>query len=541
MSSVLIMIFAVLLFVIAFFTYGRKLRKEWGLDNSNTTPAHHLQDGVDYVPTESPVLLGHHFASIAGAAPIIGPVTAATFGWVPVLAWIVIGGIFMGGVHDMGSLVSSIRNDGRSIGEVINRHIGETGKKLFSVFAWLTLVLIIAAFMSIAAETFYNTPSAATSSVLFIVLAILYGLIRDRSNISLGSLTVIGVLLLFICVWIGLSFPLQLPESTWLILSVIYIFIASVTPVWILLQPRDYLNSFLLYALLLGGFLGVVIGGPSLELSAFTSFKTSTGYMFPILFVTIACGAISGFHSLVASGTTAKQLNKETDAHLIGYGGMLIECTLAVIALLTAAVVTTGSYDELLAGGGPVNVFSHGIGQFLANIGISTEVGMNFAALAVSAFALTTLDTATRLGRFIFQEYFTDDAEEVNNNALSNMYVATFITVIFAASLAFTGHWNIIWPIFGSANQLLAALALLSLSVWLADKKINNLKAIIPMIFMFAVTLTALVLVIKDNLLAGGSITLGIIGLLLFALAIVLLKQSYRLLSSEPGGSDISA
>ncbi|MFW6266131.1 MAG: carbon starvation protein A [Halanaerobiales bacterium] len=540
MSSVVIMILSVVFFIVAFYTYGRKLKNEWSLDNSNTTPAHRLEDGVDYVPAEAPVLLGHHFASIAGAVPIIGPVTAATFGWVPVLAWIIIGGIFMGSVHDMGSLVTSIRNDGKSIGEVINRNVGTTGKKLFSVFAWLTLVLIIAAFMSIVAETFTNTPSAATSSVLFVVLAILFGFVRNRSNLSLGPLTVIGVVLLFICVWLGLSFPMQLTESTWLTISVIYIFIASVTPVWILLQPRDYLNSFLLYALLIGGFLGVVIGGPSLELAAVTSFKTSTGYLFPILFVTVACGAISGFHSLVASGTTAKQLNKETDAHLIGYGGMLIESTLAVIALLTAAVVTQGSYNELLGGGGPVNVFSHGIGQFVTNIGISAEVGMNFAALAVSAFALTTLDTATRLGRFIFQEYFETEEGE-NTSIAGNMYVATLITVVFAASLAFSGQWNKIWPIFGSANQLLAALALLSLAVWLAHKGINNLKAVIPMVFMFAVTLTALVLLIKDNLFAGGNVTLGIIGVLLFILAIVLVKQSYQHLSGEPEDTNIGA
>ncbi|MFW6238753.1 MAG: carbon starvation protein A [Halanaerobiales bacterium] len=542
MSSVFIIVSAVILFLIAYFTYGSYLRKEWGLDDSRATPAHRMEDGIDYVPAEAPVLLGHHFASIAGAAPIIGPIAAATFGWIPVLLWIIVGGIFIGCVHDMGSIVTSIRNGGRSVGEVINRTIGQTGKRLFSLFAWLTLILVIAAFMSIVAETFSNTPSAATSSLLFIVLAIIFGFFRNRSNFSLGTLTVVGVILLFFCVWFGLAFPLQLAESTWLIFAVVYIFVASITPVWVLLQPRDYLNSFLLYALLLGGFLGIVVGGPKLELAAITSFETSTGYLFPILFVTVACGAISGFHSLVASGTTAKQLNKESDAQLIGFGGMLIESTLAVIALITAAVLTQGSYSELLAADGPVSVFSRGIGQFVTNIGISSEVGMNFAALAVSAFALTTLDTATRLGRFIFQEYFMDDdVEDKTGGLLENMYFATLVTVVFSAALAFTGHWNTIWPIFGSANQLLAALALLSLATWLAQKKIGNIKVVIPMVFMFAVTLSALAMLIYDNLFADGSLLLGVIGVLLFLLAVVLVQQSFRHLTGGAGTEDLSA
>ena len=430
-----------------------------------------------------------------------------------------------------------MRNGGRSIGEVINQNIGPTGKKLFSIFAWLTLVLVISAFMSIVAQTFASTPSAATSSVLFIALAIVFGLVRNRSNLSLGALTVIGVILLFVAVAIGLNFPMQLSANVWLGILLVYIFIASVTPVWILLQPRDYLNSFLLYALLIGGFVGIVIGGPSFELQSFTSFHTSSGYLFPVLFVTVACGAISGFHSLVASGTTSKQLNKETDAKMIGYGGMLIESFLAVIALITAAMITKGQASELLANGGPVNVFANGIGNLTANLGIPFTVGMNFAALAVSAFAMTTLDTATRLARFIFQEYFTDAADvESGDSIFGNMYVATLITVVFAAALTFSGGWSTLWPIFGSANQLLAALALLSLSVWLANNGKKNFYTVIPMIFMFAVTLTALVFLIVQNL-SGGSIVLAVLGVLLFVLAIVLVKQSYKHLT-QSGNSD---
>jgi len=532
--SIPIILIALVLFVLAYFTYGSFLKREWGLDKSNDTPAHSMNDGVDYVPAEAPVLLGHHFASIAGAAPIIGPIAASGFGWLPVLTWIIIGGIFFGGVHDMGSLFTSVRNGGRSIGEVINQNIGATGKKLFSIFAWLTLILVISAFMSIVAETFASTPSAATASILFIGLAIVFGIVRTRSNLSLGSLTVIGVVLLFIAVAIGLNFPIQIGYNTWLIILTAYIFVASVTPVWILLQPRDYLNSFLLYALLIGGFVGIIVGGPSFELQSFTSFQTSSGYLFPVLFVTVACGAVSGFHSLVASGTTSKQLNKETDSQMIGYGGMLIESFLAVIALITAAIVTKGQYSELLANGGPVNVFSNGIGNLAANYGIPFKVGMNFAALAVSAFAMTTLDTATRLARFIFQEYFIDaDSVEKSDSPLSNMYVATLITVVLSAALTYSGGWSTLWPIFGSANQLLAALALLSLSVWLAQNDKKNFYTVIPMVFMFAVTLTALVFLVYQNL-AGGSMILAVLGVLLFALAIVLVKQSYKHLTKDP-------
>ncbi len=525
MNSAVLLITSVVLFVIAYFTYGGYLKRAWGLSDDNLTPAHEINDGIDYVAANRPVLLGHHFASIAGAAPIIGPIAASVFGWLPVFLWIIIGGIFLGAVHDMGSLVTSIRNGGRSIAEVINRNVGRTEKKLFSIFAWLTLVLIISAFMVIVAQTFNSTPSAATASLLFIVLAIVFGFIRQRSALSLGVLTVIGVILLFLAVWIGLNFPIVLSVNTWLLIFLVYIFIASVTPVWILLQPRDYLNSFLLYALLIGGFFGIVIGGPQLELASFTGFNTSSGYLFPVLFVTVACGAISGFHSLVSSGTTSKQLNRETDAQAIGYGGMLIESFLAVIALITAAVITGDQSANLLANGGPVNVFANGIGNFMTNFGIPFKVGMSFAALAVSAFAMTTLDTATRLGRFIFQEYFTDD--ESTDSKASNMYLATAITVASAAALAFSGQWQTIWPIFGSANQMLAALALLSLAVWLAKNNINNLNIIIPMIFMFAVTLTALVFLVTSNF-ASGNIILALLGVLLFVLAVVLASRAYK-------------
>ncbi len=532
MGSMWLILIAVACFLVAYLSYAERLTQKWGLNNDQITPAHEKEDGVDYVPAKKPVLLGHHFASIAGAAPIIGPVAASAFGWFPVFLWIILGGIFIGAVHDMGSIFSSVRHGGRSIAQVIDANIGRSGKQLFSIFAWLTLVLVIAAFMNVTAGAFVSTPEAATASILFIGLALIFGLIRQRSNFSLPVLSVIGVALLLVCIWLGITFPIELAANTWMWIFVLYIFVASVTPVWILLQPRDYLNSFLLYAILGLSFIGIIVGNPTIELAGYTSFQTDLGFMFPILFVTVACGAISGFHSLVSSGTTAKQLDKESDTKLIGYGAMLIECLLAVIALLAASIIVGDQASALLAEGGPVLLFANGVGSFLGNLGIPVELGIIFGSLTVAAFAMTTLDTATRLARFIFQEYFVPEEEEVKGQKqgiIGNMYFATLVTVVFAAALALSGAWADIWPIFGSANQLLAALALLSLAVWLASRGIKNLHVIIPMVFMFAVTLTALVFVARDNFVDANYI-LAALAVILFVLAVVLLRMAFGLL-----------
>lgn len=526
MNSLFVLLGSCIVFIIAYATYGSWLAKKWGIDNTRVTPAHEQNDGVDYVPTNSAVLLGHHFASIAGAGPINGPIQAAVFGWVPVLLWVVIGSIFFGGVHDYGSLLISIRSKGKSIGEVINETMGRRGKQLFAIFAWLTLLLVVAAFTNIVATTFAATPGAATSSMLFIVLAVLFGYAVYRKGVSLKLGTIVGVILLFICVWIGPMFPIQLSVNTWILILAVYIFVASTAPVWILLQPRDYLNSFLLYAMIAGALLGLIIYRPAIQLEAFTSFKVNGQYLFPMLFVTVACGAISGFHSLVGSGTTSKQLDKENDAKPIGYGGMLIEGLLAVVALITAAYVSKGELTELLKGS-PVNVFSSGVGTFMSKFGIPFDTGKNFVALAVSAFALTSLDTATRLGRFIFQEYF-EDPEKEKQSIFTNMYVSTLITVIIGSYLAMGGFAKI-WPIFGSANQLLAALALMAIALWLKKSNRSFNMITIPMIFMLIVTLTALVFLTKANL-ANGNYILVVFPVLLFILAIFLAVQGYLIL-----------
>jgi len=530
MNSLWLMLGSIIIFIIAYATYGSWLAKKWGVDPTRKTPAHEINDGIDYVPTSSPVLLGHHFSSIAGAGPINGPIQAAIFGWVPVLLWIVIGSIFFGGVHDYGSLFVSIRHKGKSIGEVINDTMGKKGKQLFSIFAWLTLLLIVAAFSNIVASTFAATPEAATSSLLFIILAIGFGYAVYRKGVSLKIGTVVGVILLFLCVWLGILFPLQLSVNTWIFILAIYIFIASTAPVWILLQPRDYLNSFLLYAMMAGALLGLLIYRPEIKLDAVTAFKVVDGnsvqYLFPMLFVTVACGAISGFHSLVGSGTTSKQIDNEADAKKIGYGGMLIEGVLAVVALITAAYLTQGELSQLLKDG-PVNVFSNGVGVFMSQFGVPFEAGKTFVALAVSAFALTSLDTATRLGRFIFQEYF-EDSSKGSKSPLTNMYVSTAITVVLGSILA-AGGYKAIWPIFGSANQLLSALALMAIALWLkkSNKSFNMIT--IPMIFMLIVTLTALVFLVVDNFKAANYI-LVVFPILLFIFAIVLAVEGYQIL-----------
>lgn len=525
MNALWLVIISIVIFILAYATYGKWVAKQWGLDPNHITPAHELSDGIDYVPAKPAVLLGHHFSSIAGAGPINGPIQAAIFGWVPVLLWIVVGSIFFGGMHDFGSLFVSARHKGKSIGEIIGSTMGHKGKMLFSAFAWLTLLLVVAAFTNIVASTFATVPAAASASMMFIVLAVAFGYLVYRRGVSLGVGTVVGVALLFFCVYLGRVLPLQLSVNTWIVILMVYIFIASVAPVWILLQPRDYLNSFLLYAMIAGAVIGVVIYQPSIQLPAVTSFNVGGQWLFPMLFVTVACGAISGFHSLVGSGTTSKQLDNEKDALIIGYGGMLIEGVLAVIALVTAAYISNAELGELLKGG-PVNVFSNGVGTFMSKFGIPFDVGKSFVALAVSAFALTSLDTATRLNRFIFQEFFSRD--DGKKSILTNMYVSTAITVAIGGYLA-VGGWKLIWPIFGSANQLLAALALLAVAVWLKKNHKNYKMLVIPMIFMLGVTLMALVLLFKGNL-GGSNVIMMILPVLLFVLAVILAVQGYKIL-----------
>lgn len=528
MNASLILLFGIIVFSIAYKFYSPFIAKILGVEKNRATPANTMTDGVDYCPAKAPVLFGHHFASIAGAAPIVGPIIAAAYGWGPVVLWIIIGGIFLGGVHDFGALVVSIHHEGRSIGTVIENYIGKTGKLLFLFFLWATLVLLIAVFLVVVAKTFVSVPSAATASVLFIFLAVLFGIFLYRLKLPLGILSIIGIIFLSICMIIGWHFPLSLTMQNWITILIVYIFIASVAPVWILLQPRDYLNSFLLYALLILAIIGVLVSQPTIELPIFTAWSIpKLGPLFPILFVTVACGAISGFHSVVASGTTSKQLNKESNARPIAYGAMLVECLLALLALIAVMHLTHKYYMAELAAEGPVTLFSRSLGLFISKLGIDPDHGTRFAALAVSAFALTTLDTATRLARFAFQEFFTSTKDKKPSILNTNRFIGTTITVLCAAILAYTGQWKALWPIFGSANQLLAALALLTVSLWLKNKKSSSIAIIIPMIIMFIITLSALSWLVYENLMSEN-IILTAIGIALFVLALVLVFEAIK-------------
>lgn len=559
MNAVVILLVGIVILVLGYIFYGGWLAKQWGVDPKRTTPAHELEDGNDYVPAKAPVLMGHHFSSIAGAGPINGPIQAAVFGWVPVMLWVLIGGIFFGAVHDFGALFASVRNKGQSIGEVIAESIGSRAKKLFLTFSYLTLILVVAAFASIVANTFKATytesgaldevasaanASTAMISILFIIIAIIFGMMVYRRNASLVVSTVVGVAAIVVCMVVGYNWhPIYLNGSTWMVIVGIYIAVASVTPVWILLQPRDYLSSFLLYGMMIIAVVGIVGAHPTLSIPAFTGFidkaeygsGVSLGSMFPALFVTIACGAISGFHSLVGSGTTAKQLDKESDAQPIAYGGMLIECALALISLCAVGYI----WSEYVPNGitTPTAVFATGISRMCATIPFlagAEDVIYAMLILAVSAFCLTSLDTATRLARYMFQEFWLEPGQTWKDatgfkRVLTNPYVATLITVILGIALGMTGYAKI-WALFGAANQLLAALGLLAVAAWLGTMGKNNKMFLFPMTFMLIVTIVSLCQTILTNFKAATAGTGEILwcwiraglGTLLVILAIVL-------------------
>jgi len=567
MNAALFLVVGIVVLVCGYVFYGRWLANKWGVDNSKVTPAHELEDGKDYCPAKAPVLMGHHFSSIAGAGPINGPIQAAVFGWVPVMLWILIGGIFFGGVHDFGALFASIRHKGESIGEVISDAIGTRAKRLFIIFAYLTLILVVAAFASIVANTFKATyvdgvvdkvasaanASTAIISILFILMAIVFGFFVYRRNAPLGVSTVIGVVGIVVCMVVGLNrHPLYLSGTTWMIIVGIYILIASVTPVWILLQPRDYLSSFLLYGMMILAVVGIIGCHPTVDMPAFTGWYdnlaptgTSLGFLFPALFVTIACGAVSGFHSLVGSGTTAKQLNQEKDAKPIAYGGMLIECALALISVCAVAYIWTEYSSGTTVT--PTVVFATGLASMFSKLfGAGTYNAVySMLVLAVSAFCLTSLDTATRLARYMFQEFFLNPGESLKDlsgwkKVVTNPYVATLITVVLGISLGMTGYSKI-WALFGAANQLLAALGLLAVCCWLGKIGRNNKMFYVPMFFMLVVTLTSLYFTIRSQfkgILAGGEGVVwfyvrGIVAVLLVVLAIVLVVEGIQALRKQ--------
>lgn len=534
MNGLIMMLIALAVLAGAYLLYGRWLAKTWGIDPKAKTPAYELQDGIDYEPADTAVVFGHQFASIAGAGPINGPIQAAVFGWVPVLLWILIGGVFFGAVQDFSAMYASVKNKGRTIGYIIEEYIGKLGKKLFLLFCWLFCILVVAAFADVVAATFngfsdtgdqiVSNGCVATTSVLFIGEAVLLGMVLRFGKFNKALNTAIAIILLLIGITVGLKMPVFIATDTWHLIVFAYIFIASVVPVWALLQPRDYLNSYLLIFMIIASVVGIIVTNPSIHLPAFTGFYIEgVGSMFPILFVTIACGAVSGFHSLVSSGTASKQIKNEKDMLPVSFGAMLMESMLAVIALIACASFATGAAAE--AGyTTPVQIFAGGVANFLVTIGLPHSLIFTLINLSVSAFALTSLDSVARVGRLSFQELFLDssiedDKMEPWRKLFTNKYFATIITLALAYVLAKAGYQNI-WPLFGSANQLLSALALIACAVYLKKTKRKGWMLYAPMLIMLVVTLTAL---IQKMIALAGALTAGNILQLAFAVALFIL------------------
>ena len=567
MSGILMMVIAIVVLGGAYLLYGRYLQNKWGIDPKAKTPAYEMEDGVDYVPADTNVVFGHQFASIAGAGPINGPIQAAIFGWLPVMLWILIGGVFFGAVQDFASMYASVKNKGRTIGYIIEEYIGKLGKKLFLLFCWLFCILVVAAFADVVAGTFngFATNDAgvvtkvaangavATTSMLFILEAVVLGFFLKYTKFNKWINTAVAIVLLVAAIALGLKFPMYVSLGTWHIIIFAYILVASVAPVWALLQPRDYLSSFLLYAMLAVAAFGVIVAHPTFDSSfpAFAGFAVDNGngmqYLFPVLFTTVACGAISGFHSLVSSGTTSKQLDKETDAKPIAYGGMLLECVLAVLTLCAIGYAykwNQANPDSALVGA--TAIFGGGIAHMVDDVIPGSYTVLNsLLVLTYSAFCLTSLDTATRLARFMFQEFWLEpgqtpkDIKEGWKKVMVNPYFATILTVVLGILLGMTGYAKI-WGLFGAANQLLAGIGLLAVATWLGNAGKNNKMFLIPMAFMIVVTICSLALTVKNQIgiIAAGSADWGpyaqvILGALLIILAIILVIEGVQTLKNQ--------
>lgn len=510
MNTLVIVFIAAVCLIAAYILYGRWLARKWGIDPKAKTPAVVHNDGQDYVPTDGWTVFAHQFSSIAGAGPVTGAIQAAVFGWVPVLLWILIGGIFFGAVTDFGALYASVKNDGKSMGLLIEKYIGKTGRKLFLGFCWLFTLIVMAAFADMVADTFnaYTivdgartlvagadiNGAAGSISIFFILFSIVVGLIQHKMKLTGWKEVLLGLaftVLSFIC---GMNLPVHMDKQSWVLFAFAFIFVAAVLPMWLLMQPRDYMSTFMFIGMIIGAVLGLIFAHPTMNLMPFTGFTNpQLGTLFPILFVTVACGAVSGFHSLVSSGTSSKTISNEKDMLKVGYGAMVLESLLATIALCVAGAAA--SADGTAAAGTPFQIFSSGVAGFLEMFGIPVFVAQSFMTMCVSALAFTTLDSVARIGRMSFQELFSvDDMKNaaVWRKVLCNKYVSTLITLAFGYLLTQVGYSNI-WPLFGSANQLLSALVLITLCVFLKVTGREMRTLIPPFVIMLIVTFTALV------------------------------------------------
>ena len=546
MNTLVIVLIAAVLLSCAYVFYGRWLANKWGIDPKAETPAKKFEDGKDYVPTDGWTVFSHQFSSIAGAGPVTGAIQAAVFGWVPVFLWIIVGGIFFGAVTDFGALYASVKNEGKSMGLLIEKYIGKFGRKVFLLFCWLFTLLVIAAFADMVAGTFNaytevdgvvkladaakTNGAAGTISLLFIVFAMIFGLVQKKFRFHGWKETVVGLVFTVAALGLGMLVPITATKDTWTYITFVYIFFTAVLPMWILKQPRDTMTTYMFIGMIAGAALGLLVAHPTMNLPVFTGFHNDTlGDMFPILFVTVACGAVSGFHSLVSSGTSSKTVSNEKDMLKVGYGAMVLESLLAVIALCVAGAPAAGT---------PFQVFSSGVAGFFEMFGIPVYIAQCFMTMCVSALALTSLDAVSRIGRMSFQELFSvDDMEHAEGwrKLLCNTYFSTIVTLLCAYVLTRIGYANI-WPLFGSANQLLSALVLVTLCVFMKVTGRSNKMLFAPLIIMLCVTGTALVerTIGLVKAYAAGSATFLVEGLqliiavLLMALGLVIVINSLK-------------
>lgn len=555
MTGLMLLGIALVVCACGYFIYGRWLVRLWGVDPNARTPAYVHEDGNDYVPSSKFTVFAHQFSSITGAGPVTGPIIAAMFGWAPVMLWLMIGGIFFGAVQDFTALYASVKNEGKSMGMLIEQYIGKTGKKMFLLFSWLFTLLVTAAFADIVASTFNGfkadgglaTPNAAAASIsmLYIVVAIAFGYFLKKCPLAEGPKLAVAIVLMIAMLWAGIEYPLYYDKTTWLYVVFAYMFMAAVMPMWLLMEPRDYLSVFLLLGMIASGVIGVIFTNPSIELPAFNGFVVNGQPLFPILFITIACGAVSGFHSLVSSGTSSKTVSNEKDMLFIGYGSMLIESILAVVSLIVVGAAATGG---VMPKGTPFQIFAGAVGGFMGMFGLSAHVATCVITMCVSALALTTLDSVGRIGRMCFQELFTSGKPEEMSGlqkVLTNKYFATVITLFFGYLLCLGGYMNV-WPLFGAANQLCAALVFISLSVFLKVTGRQGWMLYVPMGFMFAATMSALAMSIYgivNKLVTGapfGMLTDGlqlVVAIALIILALLIATNGLKTLCSSKAGS----
>lgn len=555
MTGLMLLGIALVVCACGYFIYGRWLVRLWGVDPNARTPAYVHEDGNDYVPSSKFTVFAHQFSSITGAGPVTGPIIAAMFGWAPVMLWLMIGGIFFGAVQDFTALYASVKNEGKSMGMLIEQYIGKTGKKMFLLFSWLFTLLVTAAFADIVASTFNGfkadgglaTPNAAAASIsmLYIVVAIAFGYFLKKCPLAEGPKLAVAIVLMIAMLWAGIEYPLYYDKTTWLYVVFAYMFMAAVMPMWLLMEPRDYLSVFLLLGMIASGVIGVIFTNPSIELPAFNGFVVNGQPLFPILFITIACGAVSGFHSLVSSGTSSKTVSNEKDMLFIGYGSMLIESILAVVSLIVVGAAATGG---VMPKGTPFQIFAGAVGGFMGMFGLSAHVATCVITMCVSALALTTLDSVGRIGRMCFQELFTSgEPEEMSGlqKVLTNKYFATVITLFFGYLLCLGGYMNV-WPLFGAANQLCAALVFISLSVFLKVTGRQGWMLYVPMGFMFAATMSALAMSIYgivNKLVTGapfGMLTDGlqlVVAIALIILALLIATNGLKTLCGSKAGS----